>query len=157
MVAESPAWKPQAMLALVTRSRRASSWPMVQAPKLSPMSQLRSMVLGMGSPCLLVGQDQLQVAEMGFATEKQRLGFFEGDRCEPQGLPGSELGRLGEIHRGHLAQARIAASGLPISHEENERTIGRQLEGARGHARRNHLKGFFKRQLCPLYPEAHAV
>src|SRR5664279_5613387 len=98
MVAESPAWKPQAMLALVTRSSRASSWPMVQAPKLSPMSQLRSMVLDMGSPCLLVGQDQLQVAEMGFATEQQSLGFYEGDRCEPQGLSGPELGRLGEIH-----------------------------------------------------------
>jgi hypothetical protein len=46
MVSGSPAWKPQAMLALVTRSSRASSSPIRQAPKDSPRSALRSMRTG---------------------------------------------------------------------------------------------------------------
>src|SRR5689334_10434629 len=42
MVDGSPAWKPQATLAEVTTSSRASSSPSRQAPKPSPRSALRS-------------------------------------------------------------------------------------------------------------------
>src|SRR5580692_8399678 len=42
IVSGSPAWKPQAMLALVTISSSALSSPSRQAPKLSPRSALRS-------------------------------------------------------------------------------------------------------------------
>src|SRR5690348_832235 len=44
MVAGSPPWKPQAMLAEVMNGITAASSPIFQAPKLSPMSQLRSIV-----------------------------------------------------------------------------------------------------------------
>src|SRR4051812_44600924 len=40
----SPAWKPQATLALLTTSSMASSSPSCQVPKPSPRSLLRSMV-----------------------------------------------------------------------------------------------------------------
>src|SRR5690606_22773232 len=42
MVAGSPAWNPQAILADVTRGRTSSSWPITQGPKLSPISQFKS-------------------------------------------------------------------------------------------------------------------
>ena len=42
MPAGSPAWNPQATLALVTTSKIAASSPMRQAPKLSPRSLLMS-------------------------------------------------------------------------------------------------------------------
>lgn len=45
MPAASPAWKPQATLALLTMPSMAASSPMRQAPKLSPRSLLRSSVL----------------------------------------------------------------------------------------------------------------
>ena len=45
MVEGSPAWKPQATLALVTSFRRASSSPSRQRPKPSPRSALRSIIL----------------------------------------------------------------------------------------------------------------
>src|SRR3954452_8122607 len=41
----SPAWKPQATLALVITPSRASSSPSVQTPKPSPRSALTSIVL----------------------------------------------------------------------------------------------------------------
>src|SRR5439155_1545253 len=44
MMSGSPAWKPQATLALVTTCSRPGSSPMVQAPNPSPTSALRSMV-----------------------------------------------------------------------------------------------------------------
>jgi hypothetical protein len=43
MVLGSPAWKPQATLALVTWRKTAASSPMVQLPKDSPTSLFRSM------------------------------------------------------------------------------------------------------------------
>ncbi|SKT01721.1 Uncharacterised protein [Mycobacteroides abscessus subsp. abscessus] len=43
-VAGSPAWNPQARLALVTTSSMASSSPRRQAPKPSPRSAFRSML-----------------------------------------------------------------------------------------------------------------
>ena len=42
MVAGSPAWNPHAMLADVTQRITSASRPIDQAPKLSPMSQLKS-------------------------------------------------------------------------------------------------------------------
>ncbi len=45
MMDGSPAWKPQAMLAEVIHGITPASSPMLQAPKDSPMSQLRSMRL----------------------------------------------------------------------------------------------------------------
>src|SRR5271166_5640028 len=45
MMSASPAWKPQAMLTEVASSIMASSLPITQGPKLSPRSQLRSMLL----------------------------------------------------------------------------------------------------------------
>ena len=42
IVVASPAWKPHAMLALVTTSSIASSSPTTQVPKDSPRSALRS-------------------------------------------------------------------------------------------------------------------
>src|SRR5829696_4294913 len=42
MVAGSPAWKPQAMLAELTYLSTSASLPIWYAPKLSPTSQLRS-------------------------------------------------------------------------------------------------------------------
>ena len=44
MVAGSPAWLPQAMLALVTTSSIAASSPIRQGPKPSPRSELRSIL-----------------------------------------------------------------------------------------------------------------
>src|SRR5438105_8722630 len=55
MTAGSPAWKPQATLAEVTRARRSASEPMAQAPNPSPTSALRSM-RGNGGP-RLAGDD----------------------------------------------------------------------------------------------------
>ena len=46
MMAGSPAWKPHAMLAEVTTRITSSSRPIFQAPKLSPMSQLKSNRIG---------------------------------------------------------------------------------------------------------------
>ena len=43
IVSGSPAWKPQAMFAEVTCASTPASSPIVQAPKDSPMSLLRSM------------------------------------------------------------------------------------------------------------------
>ena len=43
MVSGSPAWKPQATFTEVRKGRSASSWPIDQAPKLSPTSAFRSM------------------------------------------------------------------------------------------------------------------
>src|SRR5215472_5558721 len=53
IVSGSPAWKPQAMLALVTTASRASSSPSRQAPKLSPRSAFRSMTPGPAAGPLL--------------------------------------------------------------------------------------------------------
>src|SRR6202040_1057908 len=45
MMSASPAWKPQATLTEVASSIMAASWPISHGPKLSPRSQLRSMVV----------------------------------------------------------------------------------------------------------------
>src|ERR1700694_4132422 len=45
MMSASPAWKPQATLTEVASSIMAASLPISQAPKPSPRSQLRSMVV----------------------------------------------------------------------------------------------------------------
>jgi len=50
MVAGSPAWKPQAMLAEVIHGITAESSPSCQRPQLSPMSTLMSAV---GEPAAL--------------------------------------------------------------------------------------------------------
>ena len=50
MVTGSPAWKPQATLAVVTWGMSASSAPMTQLPKLSPQSMLMSNVPAMARP-----------------------------------------------------------------------------------------------------------
>ncbi|MNY75850.1 hypothetical protein D3C86_2152500 [compost metagenome] len=50
MIEGSEAWKPQAMLAQSMCGMTSASRPMVQAPKLSPISQLRSRRLMAGFP-----------------------------------------------------------------------------------------------------------
>ena len=50
----SPAWNPQAILAELTRSSTALSLPMVQLPKLSPRSLLRSMCRAEVSDAVLI-------------------------------------------------------------------------------------------------------
>src|SRR5687767_3673933 len=45
MLRGSPAWKPQATLAEVSTSSSASSSPIVHAPKLSPTSATRSILI----------------------------------------------------------------------------------------------------------------
>src|ERR1700744_1268719 len=47
MMSASPAWKPQATLTEVASSIIAASLPISQGPKLSPRSQLRSIVVMM--------------------------------------------------------------------------------------------------------------
>src|SRR5690606_38160098 len=55
IVTGSPAWKPQATLALVTMSSRARSSPSRQIPKPSPRSALRSITMGPSLPLLPPG------------------------------------------------------------------------------------------------------
>jgi hypothetical protein len=50
MMLGSPAWKPQAMLAQSIKGMTSASRPMVQLPKLSPMSQFNSRRLTVNTP-----------------------------------------------------------------------------------------------------------
>src|SRR3712207_2202219 len=94
MMEGSPAWKPQAMLADDTMSSIASSSPMGQGPKPSPMSQLRS---------IFMASHQHRLRALLAHMEHALVAFDLGLR--PHGLGGivGELHGGAPVRRDHLA------------------------------------------------------
>src|SRR5256885_726165 len=97
MPAGSPAWNPQATLALLTMSSMAASSPMRHPPRLSPRSLFRSIFIVLSSPDSV---HRLSVQLAGVFL--QILGHGQG---RANGLAhGSHL--VGQAHAGHARLAR---------------------------------------------------
>ncbi len=89
MITGSPAWKPQAMLALVTTSSSASSSPRRQAPSPSPMS-----VANATRATRRVSRTALVRRRLGYETFLVRAGEYEAVYGN---MPPHGLGRPSEV------------------------------------------------------------
>src|ERR1700686_3437948 len=110
MVASSPAWPPQAILADVMYCIRAAScW----ASSSSPMSQLRSTIIlhQRIQPSLLVAQ--------------QFDGVFHGDALKPHFVARAQLAQAPEVRRNHVGRLGISAGGLVFDEQHNGLSVGR--------------------------------
>src|SRR5258705_13183369 len=83
MMEGSPAWKPQATLALVTMSNRALSSAIFQLPKPSPRSAFRSTVF-MSSSIRRFGLLAEQIDDRTDGAHRQIDGEQPGDDTEAQ-------------------------------------------------------------------------
>jgi len=57
------------------------------------------------------------------ARAVQGLRLVEGDGLEADPVAGPELRGLRAIHRGQVAEARVAAGGVPLGHEEDGKPL----------------------------------
>src|SRR6185437_15056306 len=135
MMSGSPPWKPQATLTLVASSIISASWPISQGPKLSPRSQLRSMVfistasrsgLVIGSCHLVLASARLPRIGVdgadGSAGDIRILQRFDVefkvfDLAEPLGQGAQQFGEL----------LRLGLRLLHADRLETERRSGRRL------------------------------
>src|SRR5690348_16925583 len=118
MIAGSPAWNPQAMLALVTMSRSASSSPIRYAPKPSPRSLLRS----------IAGTDAGRSPSTAPRYRHAELGDGRGRRPAPRAR------RTGRLPHGGAAAARCTGVGEGPGPRRPVRRTGHRGRGADGGA-----------------------
>src|SRR5438477_2581112 len=124
MVASSPAWPPQAILADVMYCMRAAS---CAASSSSPMSQFRSIIMlhQRIQPSLLVAQ--------------QLNGVFHGDLFEAHVIARAQLTQAPEVRRDYVGRFGISAGSL-VLHEQHDRLpVGRHLDGPQRHTFGNHV------------------
>ncbi|MCY1536835.1 hypothetical protein D9M68_723070 [compost metagenome] len=76
---------------------------------------------------------------------------------QPQPAAQRRLRELPEVGADHHADARVAAGGLRVAHEDDGLTRRRHLDRAGNHARREHVAGRLALQFSAGKPAAHAV
>src|SRR5690606_29476680 len=122
MLASSPAWPPQAMLAEEIQGTMAAS-----SPQPSPRSQLKSMRSGTCASCLQGQRDSMQALALP-GKRGARLG--DGAGSEAHAVAGPELRQQRPVGADGMADARIAAMGLRIGQQYDRLAVGRQLHAA---------------------------
>src|SRR5919197_149387 len=127
IVAGSPAWKPQAMLAEVMKGISASSSPSFQRPKLSPMSTLTSSIVTdaiappPGSAVLTHWLPVVAAAYAGSGHGDDRLARPEGHHRSRRCGSGDRRDRLGEL------LGRLVGDEVPDARQLDVAGAGDQL------------------------------
>src|SRR5690606_10673367 len=112
MLAWSPAWPPQAMLAEEIHGAMAAS-----SPKPSPKSQLKSIQLRMGVVPGVDGQgDALQPPTL---IAQGLVGLLPGARHEPQRIPRAQLAHPRVVREDHMTGPGVAAGGLGVGEQHD--------------------------------------
>src|SRR2546430_15646989 len=68
---------------------------------------------------------------------QQPVGLVDGDRAEPERLPGSDLPDAPDVERADGRNLRVAAGGLPIDQQDDRQTVSGDLDRAERDAVRN--------------------
>src|SRR5690606_431651 len=126
MLASSPAWPPQAMLAELMQATMAAS-----SPQPSPRSQLKSMRSGTGGGPRGDGHGDSMQALLLAARRLPGLGAGAGRK--PQLGAGPQLRQQRPVGADHVADPWIAAVGLGIGQQHDGLAIGWQLHRAGQH------------------------
>src|SRR6478752_3814888 len=105
----------------------SASAPIFQAPKLSPMSQFRSMLFMCRSTPMFPRNGLDDAAKTLMRLAPRRLRFLQRALDEMHVAAGRELRESRNIGAGDLRDLRIASRGLVIGHQRDRRSVVRHL------------------------------
>src|SRR5215208_6878789 len=114
MTAGSPPCQPQAMLAEVMTSISSASLPSCHRPKLSPMSEFKSIVRNISDPL------QILFVNQSFSRAREIRRFLDRQLLEPDMVaPGHHLAELPHRSVGNTGRAHEAAQRRSIDTEDD--------------------------------------
>src|SRR5437868_15543848 len=111
------------MFAEVISGMISASAPIFQAPKLSPMSQLRSMLFMCPSTPVLPCDGLDNGAETLLRRVPGLPGFLQGALDEMHTAAGRKLRKARNVRTGDFSDLRVTARRLVIGHERNRRSV----------------------------------
>src|SRR5918998_33115 len=160
ITAGSPPCQPQAMLAEVMTSISSASLPSCHRPKLSPISEFKSIVRTISDSL------QIRFVDQSFGCTRQVRSFFDRQLFEPDVIaPRHHLTELPHRSVGNTGRADEAAQRRSID-AEDDRLVARNVHRAYGVAVVEDVGGVSTRnsasRACPLpamrlQPVAHPV
>src|SRR5829696_2719213 len=126
ITAGSPPCQPQAMLAEVMTSISSASLPSCQRPKLSPISEFKSIVRNISDPL------QISFVDQGFSRAREIRRFVDGKFFEPNVItPRHHLAELPHRSIGDAGRADEPAQGRTV-HTKDDGLIAGDIHRADG-------------------------
>src|SRR5215204_4250103 len=160
ITAASPPCQPQAMLAEMMTSISSASLPSCHRPKLSPMSEFKSIVRAISDPL------QIRFVDQGFSRAREIRRFVDRELFEPDLVaPRHHLTQLPHRSVGNTGRADEATQRRSVDTEDDWLIAGDVhrtdrvaiVEDFRGVATRDAASGACPLPAIRLQPVAHAV